>query len=94
VGLERGPLSLMSTIEELLGRKNSGSGLEIREYGRRDPSRWSRDTLCTQNVSTNFAHKRNNRNNLTFFCTIFNDVLCVTLSSCTAWLTNLRYRLQ
>jgi hypothetical protein len=27
VGLERGPLSLVSTIEKLLGRKNSGSGL-------------------------------------------------------------------
>jgi hypothetical protein len=27
---ERGPLSLASTIEELLGRKSSGSGLEIR----------------------------------------------------------------
>jgi hypothetical protein len=36
VGLERGPLSLMSTIEELLGRKNSGSGAEKREHGRRD----------------------------------------------------------
>jgi hypothetical protein len=39
VGLERGPLSLVSTIEELLGLKSSGSGLEIREYCRRDPSR-------------------------------------------------------
>jgi hypothetical protein len=39
VGLERGPLSLVSTIEELLARKSSGSGLEIRDYGRRDPSR-------------------------------------------------------
>jgi hypothetical protein len=39
VGLELGPLSLVSTIEELLGRKSSGSGLEGREYGRRDPSR-------------------------------------------------------
>jgi hypothetical protein len=35
VGLERGRLSLVSTTEELLGRKNSGSGLEIREYGHR-----------------------------------------------------------
>jgi hypothetical protein len=33
VGLERGPLSLVSTTEELLGRNSSGSGLEIREYG-------------------------------------------------------------
>jgi hypothetical protein len=39
VGLERGPLSLVSTIEELLERKSSGSGLENREYGCRDPSR-------------------------------------------------------
>jgi hypothetical protein len=28
VGLERGPLSLVSTIEGLLERKGSGSGLE------------------------------------------------------------------
>jgi hypothetical protein len=35
-GLERGPLSLESTNEELLGRKSSGSGLESREYGRRE----------------------------------------------------------
>jgi hypothetical protein len=39
VGLERGPLSLRTTIEELLERKkSSGSDLESREYGRRDPS--------------------------------------------------------
>jgi hypothetical protein len=38
VGLERGPLCLLSTTEELLERKCSGSGLEIREYVRRDPS--------------------------------------------------------
>jgi hypothetical protein len=31
-------LSLVTTTEELLGRKSSGSGLEIREYGRSDPS--------------------------------------------------------
>jgi hypothetical protein len=38
VGLELGPLSLASTMEELLGRKSSGSGLENRDYGRRDLS--------------------------------------------------------
>jgi hypothetical protein len=32
VGLERGPLSIVSTTEELLGRKSSGSGLENRDY--------------------------------------------------------------
>jgi hypothetical protein len=30
VGLERGPLSLVRIIEELLGWKSSGSGLENR----------------------------------------------------------------
>jgi hypothetical protein len=35
VGLERGPLSLVSTTEELLGRKSSSSGLENREHGRK-----------------------------------------------------------
>jgi hypothetical protein len=34
VGLERGPLSLVSTTEELLEIKGSGSGLEGREYDR------------------------------------------------------------
>jgi hypothetical protein len=36
VGVKRGPLSLVSTIEELLGRNSSGSGLENREYGHGD----------------------------------------------------------
>jgi hypothetical protein len=39
VGLERSPLSLVSTTEELLGSNNSGSGLERREYSCRDSSR-------------------------------------------------------
>jgi hypothetical protein len=51
VGLERGPLSLVSTIEELLERKSSVSGLENREYGRRDPSRLSRGTLYPQKLA-------------------------------------------
>jgi hypothetical protein len=33
VALERGPLSILSKIEELLGIKSSDSGLESREYG-------------------------------------------------------------
>jgi hypothetical protein len=39
VGLERGPLNLVSTTEELLGRKRSGSDVENREYGSGDPLR-------------------------------------------------------
>jgi hypothetical protein len=38
VGQERGPFGLVSTIEELLERKSSGSGLENRDYGRRGSS--------------------------------------------------------
>jgi hypothetical protein len=36
----------VSTTEELLGTKSSGSGLENRDYGRRVPSRCPRGTLC------------------------------------------------
>jgi hypothetical protein len=51
VGLERGPLSLVSTIEEQLGRNSSGLGLENREYGHGDPLRWPRDTLYRQKLA-------------------------------------------
>jgi hypothetical protein len=40
----------MSTTEELLGRKSSGSGLEIRDYGRSHPLLWLRDTLYPQKL--------------------------------------------
>jgi hypothetical protein len=39
VGLIWDPLSLMSTTEEPLERKSRSYGLEMREHGRRDPSR-------------------------------------------------------
>jgi hypothetical protein len=45
VGLEQGPLSLVSIIEELLVGKSSGSGLENREYGCWDPLCWLRNTF-------------------------------------------------
>jgi hypothetical protein len=51
VGLERGPLSLVSTIEELLEWKSSGSGLENLDYGRRDLSRWPRCSLYPQKLA-------------------------------------------
>jgi hypothetical protein len=51
VDLERGPLSLVSTIGELLGRKSSSSVLESREYGRRDQSRRPRDALYPQKLA-------------------------------------------
>jgi hypothetical protein len=40
----------VSTIEELLGRKSSGSGLDSREYGRGDPLRCPRDILYPQTL--------------------------------------------
>jgi hypothetical protein len=45
-------------VSEVLGRNSSGSGLESREYGRGDPSRWPRGTLYPQKFGTNFADKR------------------------------------
>jgi hypothetical protein len=55
---ERGALSLVSKIEELLERKGSVSGLENRDYGLGDPPRWLRDTHLSTKVGTNFADKR------------------------------------
>jgi hypothetical protein len=52
VGLERGPLSLVSTNEELIGRKSSGFSLENLEYGRRDPLRSPCGTLYQQKDTT------------------------------------------
>jgi hypothetical protein len=58
MGLERGPLSLMNTIEELLGRNSSGSCLENRDYDRRGSAARLRDTPLSAEVGTNFAEKR------------------------------------
>jgi hypothetical protein len=41
----------MSRTEQLLERKSSGSGLENRDYGCRDHSRWPRDTLYPQKLA-------------------------------------------
>jgi hypothetical protein len=51
VGLERRPHSLVCTIEGLLESKNSGSGLESREYGRKDPSCRPRGTLYPRKLA-------------------------------------------
>jgi hypothetical protein len=47
-GLGHRSLSLVSTTEELLGRESNGSGLQNREYNRRDPSRWPHGILYPQ----------------------------------------------
>jgi hypothetical protein len=56
VGLEQGPLSLVSTSEELLGRKYSGSGLDNTAV--RIWSCLPHGTLLSAKVGTNFADKR------------------------------------
>jgi hypothetical protein len=51
VGLERGPLILVSTTEELFGRKSSGSVQENRDCRRSDPPCWPRGTLYPQELA-------------------------------------------
>jgi hypothetical protein len=55
MGLEQGPLSLVSTTEELFRRKISGSGLKIKIMAIGDPPRSLRDTPVSPKVDTNFA---------------------------------------
>jgi hypothetical protein len=43
-------------IEELFEGKSSGSDLEIREYGRRDLSRWPRGTPLSAKGGTNYFY--------------------------------------
>jgi hypothetical protein len=58
VGVERGPLILANTIEELLQRKLSGSGLEIQEYGHRESVTLTTWHPQSEKVVTNSADKR------------------------------------
>jgi hypothetical protein len=51
VGLEWGPLSIVSTIEELFGKKSSGSSLKNREYGSKHPSHWPRGSLYPKKLA-------------------------------------------
>jgi hypothetical protein len=93
VGLEWGQLSLVSTIEELLGRKSSGSGLEIREYGRRDLSCWPHGTLYLQKLaltsstsggrSVGIIRSWNQATEFSFFYIYISPV--TVCSSCSYW---------
>jgi hypothetical protein len=57
MGLERGPLSLVSTFEELLERKSSGSGLETEVAAVRIHHADNATPLLSSKVVTNFADK-------------------------------------
>jgi hypothetical protein len=46
------------TVNELLETKIIGSGLEIRDYGLRDTSRWPCGKPVSTKFATNFAYKR------------------------------------
>jgi hypothetical protein len=94
VGLERGPLSPVSTTEELLGRKRSGSGLENREYGRWDPSRLPRGTLYPQKLAltsptsgcrpVGIVRQRTEATELLLLLLLYIDIISIFLSHCGA----------
>jgi hypothetical protein len=58
VGLERSPLNLVSANDELLERKNNGSGLENRNYGVGIRYADHATLSLSAKVDANFADKR------------------------------------
>jgi hypothetical protein len=87
VGLERSRLSRVSTIEELLGRKSNGSGLENREYGHRDPSRRPRGTLYPQKFALTWPTSGGrsvsivrSRTQATEFSLVYSETFCAGLA--------------
>jgi hypothetical protein len=58
VGLERGPLSLVSTIEELLDRKVAAPVKKTEIIAVGYPPRWLRDIPLSAKVGSYFADKR------------------------------------
>jgi hypothetical protein len=93
-GLELGPLSLVSTIEELRERKSSGSGLESLEYGREDPSRWPRDILYQQKFALTSPTSGGNSAGTVRSRTQATEILLVlNLSSLIIRLILLKYRI-
>jgi hypothetical protein len=55
VGLEWGPLSLMNTTEEVLGRNINGFSPESQEYCRGDPLHWLFAIVRSQTKATEFS---------------------------------------
>jgi hypothetical protein len=58
VGLERGLLNLVSTVEELFEEKGSNSGLENREYGRKESVTLTTWHPVSAKVYTNFTYSK------------------------------------
>jgi hypothetical protein len=90
VGLERGPLSLVNTIEELLGRKSSCFGLENRQYDRGCPLRWPRDTVYPQKLALTSRTSGGRSVGIARSLTQATELFCLLLYGCEMLISDIK----
>jgi hypothetical protein len=94
VGLERGPLSLVSTTEELLERRSSGSRLENQDCGHSDLLHWLRNAPLSAKIGINFTDKQRLLGWYSLLVDYSHRVVVITSSLWITWILPMRIQFK